>query len=193
VACGDWLLELSDEPVRAPAPAAPASGRGDRTVVYVAGLVSDCLDQAERAREEFQAYLAELGYRFEILPVSGLSSSGVNATFIRDEMQRRPEFADAEQLIVVGHSKGVIDVLEALVTYPELRTRINAVVSLAGAIGGSPLADIAPDLAMTVVRHTPGLDCRDGDGGALQSLRPRVRRDWLARHPLPAEGTTTRS
>jgi hypothetical protein len=37
------------------------------------------------------------------------------------------------------------------------------------------------------MRYFPGSDCSDGDGGALESLRPKVRRTWLAEHALPPE------
>ncbi len=87
--------------------------------------------------------------------------------------------------MVIAHSKGAVDTLEALVTYPELQHKITALVSLAGAVGGSPLADLAPDAMLTIMQNTPGLQCKDGDAGALESLSPRVRRNWLAGNPLP--------
>lgn len=31
------------------------------------------------------------------------------------------------------------------------------------------------------------MDCDGGDHGALASLRPEMRKTWLARHPLPRE------
>jgi len=93
----------------------------------------------------------------------------------------------AEQAEPGGISMGrVVDTLEALLAYPELQSRITAVISLAGAIGGSPLADIAPDVAVSIMRNTPGVQCKDGDGAAFESLSRVVRQEWLATHPLPA-------
>jgi hypothetical protein len=37
-----------------------------------------------------------------------------------------------------------------------------------------------------LLRHFPGATCKPGDGGGVASLRPSVRRSWLADHPLPA-------
>ncbi|UCD70199.1 MAG: hypothetical protein JSW48_05715 [Betaproteobacteria bacterium] len=119
--------------------------------------------------------------------VSGVSSAESNAQFIRASLLDMPELGTARRGVIVGHSKGVVDILEALVTYPELRPKIDAVISLAGAIGGSPLADLAPDAAISIAQNTPGLECKDGDGGALESLRPSVRRSWLANNPLPED------
>jgi hypothetical protein len=156
------------------------------TALFIAGLGSDCIDQTSQARAQFTDYLARYGYRFETLRVSGISSSAYNARHIRDSLLAMPGHGDTRKLVIIGHSKGVVDTLEAIVTYPELQSRINAVVSLAGAVGGSPLADKAPETALSIVQNTPGLNCKNGDAGALESLRPSVRRDWLARHPLPA-------
>jgi len=40
--------------------------------------------------------------------------------------------------VLIGYSKGAADILEAVVAYPEIRSRVAAVVSAAGAVGGSP-------------------------------------------------------
>ena len=58
-------------------------------------------------------------------------------------------------------------------------------VSIAGAIGGSPLAnDISQGLA-NLLQIVPNADCVPGDEGAVESLRTPVRRAWLATHSLP--------
>ena len=62
-----------------------------------------------------------------------------------------------------------------------------AVVSLAGAIGGSPLANDAKQSQADMLRHFPGSTCESGDAGAVESLRPATRRAWLATHPLPTD------
>ena len=89
--------------------------------------------------------------------------------------------------MLVGYSKGAPDVLEAIVDYPEIRPRVAAVVSVAGAVGGSPLANDAEQYQADLLRHFPGATCDAGDGGGVASLRPGVRRAWLAQNPLPSE------
>ena len=42
---------------------------------------------------------------------------------------------------MIAHSKGAVDILEMIVRHPDLATRIDAVVGINGAFGGSPLAD----------------------------------------------------
>ena len=92
--------------------------------------------------------------------------------------------------MLVGYSKGTPDVLEAIVSYPEIRSRLAAVVSIAGAVGGSPLANDAEQYQADLLRHFPGAACDAGDGGGVASLRPAVRRAWLAQNPLPSDVPT---
>jgi hypothetical protein len=61
------------------------------------------------------------------------------------------------------------------------------VVSAAGAVGGSPLANDAEQYQADLLRHFPGAVCEVGDQGAVASLRPATRRAWLAANPLPPE------
>jgi dienelactone hydrolase len=95
--------------------------------------------------------------------------------------------ADGPRLVLIGYSKGAPDILEAVVNYPEIRSRVAAVVSAAGAIGGSPLANDAEQFQADMLRYFPGATCTSGDGGAVDSLRPATRRAWLAQNPLPAD------
>jgi pimeloyl-ACP methyl ester carboxylesterase len=88
-------------------------------------------------------------------------------------------------VVLFGYSKGAPDVLEALVRYPELGERVVAFVSIAGAVGGSALADDATQHQAKLFLHWPKAKCDAGDGGAVASLRPSVRRAWLAENKLP--------
>jgi len=63
-------------------------------------------------------------------------------------------------------------------------------VSVAGAVGGSPLANDAEQYQADLMRHFPGATCDSGDGGGVNSLRTGVRRAWLAQNPLPTSVPT---
>jgi hypothetical protein len=56
-------------------------------------------------------------------------------------------------------------------------------VSAAGAVGGSPLANDAEQYRAEMLRHFPGSTCQSGDGGGVASLRPAERQAWLAPEP----------
>ena len=88
-------------------------------------------------------------------------------------------------LVLVGYSKGAPDILEAIAGYPEIRGRIAAVVSAAGAVGGSPMADEVTQSKLELLKNWPGAECSSGDDGALESLRPATRKAWLADNTLP--------
>ena len=98
-----------------------------------------------------------------------------------------PAEAGGSRLVLIGYSKGAPDILEAVVAYPEMRSRVAAVVSAAGSVGGSALANDAEQYEADLLRHFPGATCSSGDGGAVNSLRPATRKNWLAQNPLPPE------
>jgi len=62
---------------------------------------------------------------------------------------------------------------------------VAAVLSVAGSIGGSPLADNSSQGTLDLSRFAPGAQCDVGDDGAVESLRTDVRQAWLAQHSLP--------
>ena len=72
-------------------------------------------------------------------------------------------------------------------TDPTVAARVAAVVSLGGAINGSPLADRVPEAWLDVLAHMPGLSCEGNDRGAVKSLRRGARLAWLAaQQPAPS-------
>jgi hypothetical protein len=128
----------------------------------------------------------KFGYELRAIQVDALSGSTRNARQIRDAVMAIDQGPGAPRLVLFGYSKGTPDVLEAIVNHPEIRPRVAAVVSVAGAVGGSALANEAEQYQADLLRHFPGAACDSGDGGAVASLRPAVRRAWLAQNPLPA-------
>jgi len=66
-----------------------------------------------------------------------------------------------------------------------LQQRVAAVVSVAGAVGGSPLVNYATQSTLNLLQYFPEAECEPGDEGALESLKPKVRKRWLANHSLP--------
>ena len=87
--------------------------------------------------------------------------------------------------MLIGYSKGAPDTLEALVTYPEIHPYVGAMISVAGAVGGSPLANAAKESQLNLLKHIPDSTCTQGDGHAIESLRPATRRAWMQANPLP--------
>jgi hypothetical protein len=162
-------------------------GRSGRRLVaaVVPGLGWDCFANWVDVKETSATHVRQFGYDMVALKVEGLSSSGANARQIRDAiMAMEPENTEPH-LVLIGYSKGAPDILEAVVSYPEIRHRIAAVVGIAGAIGGSPFAEHVKRSQVKLLRHFPGAECSAGDGGAVESLLPTTRKAWLAENPLP--------
>jgi hypothetical protein len=95
------------------------------------------------------------------------------------------ELEVTERLILLGYSKGATDILHFLVDYPEHAKKVTAVLSGAGVINGTSLADKFADTYENWFQNTPIKACEPGDGGVLKSLKRSVQFPWLAVNPLP--------
>jgi dienelactone hydrolase len=185
--CDDALTRVGADPPGSgrPVPLAPSSRK--LVAAMVAGFGWDCIEAWLEAPGTVGENLRAQGFDFVQIPVEGLSSSTRNAQLIRDAIMNRPAESGSPRLVLIGYSKGAPDILEAIAAYPELRSRVAAVVSAAGAVGGSPLANDAEQYQANLLQHFPGSTCTSGDGGAVASMRPAMRQEWLAAHPLPRE------
>jgi len=153
----------------------------------VLGLGFDCIEEWLQPMGSVAEHVRRYGYDQILLQVDALSGTENNARQIRDALLAMPIEADGPRLVLIGYSKGAPDILDAVVAYPEIRSRIAAVVSAAGSVGGSPLANDAEEYHAGILRHLPGAICTAGDSTAVASLRPSTRRAWLAANPLPPE------
>lgn len=153
----------------------------------VPGIGWDCYAEWLDLEGTTAVHVRQLGYDEVMIKVDALSSSATNARQIRDAIMAMDVDTTAPRLVLIGYSKGAPDILEAVVSYPEIRPRIAAVVAVAGAVGGSPLARDATQAELELVKKWPGADCSEDDNGGIESLRPATRQAWLAEHPLPAD------
>ncbi len=157
----------------------------DLRVVVIPGLMAPCFGEGVRTFGEGLDRLASLGIRAELVPVSGLGGTTFNGRQIVAWLRARIAEEPDARFVLVGFSKGAADALEALALEPALARNVAALVTVAGAIGGSPIPEQIPDsLKKLGVRLAPGR-CEKGDGQALASLSRRARLEFLARHPAP--------
>lgn len=186
--CGEALARVGVEPAGTGMPVNLGLSQRHLVAMVVPGIGYDCFAPWLNPPGTVVAHLKRFGYDATWLNVDALSSSANNARQIRDAiMSTPPPGNDGPRIVLIGYSKGAPDILEAVVNYPEIRSRVAAVVSAAGAVGGSPLANDAEQYQADLLQYFPGATCRPGDGGGVQSLRPGVRKAWLAAHPLPTE------
>jgi pimeloyl-ACP methyl ester carboxylesterase len=187
IECDDYLWRLSDERQ------APARERRlpehdpSLAVLIVPGAFSDCFEGIGKPYQEAAERLRQMGYEISNVDVRGLSGSSENARIIAEAVARQ-DVDPSQRLVLLGYSKGTTDILHFLATYPDLADRVTAVLSVAGAVNGSPLADrySATKYDNWLAKLSMG-KCRPGDGHVLDSLS-RVRQfQWLATHPLPEQ------
>jgi pimeloyl-ACP methyl ester carboxylesterase len=183
--CDEALTRVGTEP---PGPDKPVYlGPSSRKLigVVVPGIGWNCFVDWLDIRQTARKHVRQYGYDTHTLEVDALSAISTNARKIRDGLIAMGEAEDTPRLVLIGYSKGAPEILDALVTYPEIRSRVAAVISIAGAIGGSPLANDATQSQLELLKHWPDAKCISGDGGGVESLRPAVRKAWLAANPLP--------
>jgi hypothetical protein len=184
--CDDALTRLGSEPTASGQPVPLGASGRHLVAAVVPGIGYSCFAKWLQPQGTVNEHVGKYGYALTAIPVDALSGTTVNARQIRDWVMAQDPGPGAPRLVLIGYSKGTPDVLEAIVNHPEIRARVAAVVSIAGAVGGSPLANEAEQYQADVLQHFPGAACDGGDGGGVASLRPAVRRAWLAQHPLPS-------
>jgi hypothetical protein len=179
--CEKLLVRLAGEPEEsAPAPLPAHDPR--LHLLMVPGGFAECFKDAALLPEAVPR-LRSAGYPVSTVPISGRSSSTYNTYRIAAAVAHMQLPADS-RLVLVGYSKGVVDILEFLVQYPSLAARVHAVVSISGSVNGSPVANRYGFLYRAtedwILR-----DCPPGDRGISVDLERERRQSWLARQRFP--------
>ncbi len=185
--CQLALRQFRDEgvPTRQLAPSPPQ--RAKYRVAVALGVGWDCMREIIDEGSLPTELLRASGYDTILVDVEGLSSAERNAQIIAERLLADTD--DKRPLILVGYSKGAADFLVALATYPELARRTAALVTVAGAVGGSPIADHTSRQTTDLLYYSPFGDCAHGDGLVMDSLRPSLRHAWLQDN-LPLSSAT---
>lgn len=185
--CERWLIALSDD---RPANLAPASALAPLTptldIVFIGGIFGECLNGRVDMFSDAREMLMRAGYRLSTAPVRGRAGSAANAAIIRSHILQQQVKAK-RKLLLIAYSKGASDALVALAQFPELADHVAAVLSIAGVVNGSPLADnmVAPYKQFFAdIRSTR---CPVTDGDEIDSLTTRRRFDWLTQNSLPPD------
>lgn len=203
---GAWLHGVT---ARAPTSSPPpelasrfAARAASTSVLVVTGLFGDCLgaqavpfgDGVPRAPgssldEGYRQYddLGLLAMHFVV--VAGRASSAANGQRIAEAIRAEAARPGVERIVLVGYSKGVPDLQHALETMQRdggVPRQVAALVSVAGAVMGTPLADFYESAYDSVSPLVTPFECTPAQGGELASLTRRERVAWLATHRPPA-------
>lgn len=185
--CDVALVRVGKEPPGTGAAVDLGASRRKLVAAFVPGVGWECIQDWMNYQNEFAEHIGQFAYDSHVLKVDGLSGTDNNARQIRDAILGYADNIEPKSLVLVGYSKGAPDILTAVVDYPEILPYVAAVVSVAGAVGGSPLAYDATEGQLDLLRHAPKADCSAGDGKGVESLRPSVRQHWLNENTLPEE------
>jgi len=182
--CDDYLWHLPDEQTAEPLTDSKFVLSSRLRILIVGGAFGDCYAPESTPFADAVTELKSRGLYIQYVPVSGRSSAALNAKIIAEKIATVP-WDVTHPLVLVGYSKGTVDILESLVQYSEVASRVSAVVSIAGAVNGSPIADHFLWLYDELLSSRAVGQCGPGDGGVLTSLTPFERLSWLANHTIP--------
>jgi len=183
--CEQALHRLSGEPVPEGKFVNLGNARLPMRFVIIPGLLEECVADFIQPFSDARPHLDSLGFKTDLIMVSGLGGSAQNASQIREAVASMALTPD-EKLVFIGYSKGAADVLEALVRYPELSSLTSVVVTLAGVVSGTPIADDLPEVLKKFADQMFQGKCRPGEGQAFESLSRKARLAWLSDNRLPA-------
>jgi hypothetical protein len=149
-------------------------------LLIVPGIMNTCIPTAAWA-EGTKHLHDKHGLTVDLIPVpndSSESNAGVISSWVREHSAN-----ESRRLVVLGYSKGAPDLETALASDPDLDSRVAAFVTVAGAVGGSPIADVLPAQADRWVRQYGGMACKGDMSQGYRSLRSDVRKAFRAAHP----------
>ena len=182
--CDRWLWRLADERIADAGPVLPVASLQRLEVLLVTGAFSECVGESSRPFSAGAARLRAADASVRTIVVSGRSGTGHNARQIASALAESPG-DDGRWVVLVGYSKGGLDILRFLVEFPELAARVDAVVGVATPLFGTPLAELAEPAYAALGAKMPHDKCPPGDGEVIASLTPAVAMQWLAANPPP--------
>lgn len=178
---GDCSQYIDATPDGQPASLGPIPNK--YRILVLPGFMSSCVSSTEALGKGQEHLRKEHGLDVEYLQLPNDSSEN-NGKMIADYL-RKHAGSDPRKYILIGYSKGAPDVQVGLAQDPEAAKNVAAFVSLAGAVGGSPVANTIPAM---IDRYTKSLNlgsCQGDIAQAAKSLRSDVRHTFLAEHPDP--------
>jgi hypothetical protein len=160
----------------------------DLVIIIVSGVLWECVSdvalpfgrgKSVDVNTEYD-YLLPRYAAVDVVHVRGIATSEHNAGIVEAAIRKHK---DAANVIVVAYSKGVPDTLEALRRMGgDTPGNLRALVSVAGVVSGSPLADwLNRYKKMLAILPTPGA-CSHINENFLKSISRDRCLHWLAEH-----------
>lgn len=210
------LVKVSDRPLdeflhlppgwsdSAPANTAVMPEMAGTGVLIAPGLFGECVDVQAlpftdgQVRDRSMVYTSayetlqrSLGaHSVAAIPLAGRGGSDTNGERVAQALVRLQNDPAVRSIIVVSYSKGTADTLHAfaqLMRDGQMPSKPLALVSVAGAVMGSPIADRYAHLYASL-QSLIALDaCLGSQGADLASITRQYRRQWLAQIEWPVQ------
>lgn len=174
--CADTLYRFAGE---ADAPRPPVADPSRLHLLFVPGFLASCFPDIHTFGDVMDAAKAQ-GFAVDFLDVEGRSGIAANARALAQRIAALPD--DGRRFVIVAHSKGAVDALQMLVDEPRIAQRTVALVAVAGALQGSPLADRLDGLYGVTFGAFPFSACGKGEGTPVLDLQRAARAAWWSAH-----------
>jgi len=151
--------------------------------LVVPGFGGECLADV-RAFSTSIAHLKEAHHvDIEYFAVAPFASSEENGKSIARRIDGAWSTDSAHRYVLIGYSKGTADILDALRVLDEPKTKIAAVVSVAGVVGGTWVPETFQSL-MQPPRPWIAAGCPGNVQDGAQSILREVRQSFLRQNPI---------
>jgi hypothetical protein len=147
---------------------------------FVPGFFNDCLNRIFHPFMDVSENFRAAGFAVHVFRIAGRATSAENAQRLAKQLNELSP--DPRPFIMVVYSKGLPDVLELLLRYPQTALQVAAIVSIAGVSNGSPLADDLYEFYRDWLAGLPLPGCDRGTGEEVQDLRRDFRLEWWRRN-----------
>jgi hypothetical protein len=154
------------------------------TILRIGGFGAQCLaDTAETFADAGEHLEVVHGLADYHVRVGAFDTSERNAERIRDFVTG---LGPGRRYLVVAHSKGAADMMVALSMYPNELKDVRALITIAGAVGGSHLVDRLEKLNRNLISRLGLPTCLGSaptlGANAIDSMRRTNRQRFLADH-----------
>ncbi|MCK4939454.1 MAG: hypothetical protein KAR80_04110, partial [Rhodospirillaceae bacterium] len=153
-------------------------------IVAVGGYLSACMRWMAPVFGDALSHLKGLGANTTTALVAGRCGTVHNSEIVKDAIESLP-LAENDKVIIIAHSKGVLDTMEMIDRFPQTAKNINALIGVTGPVAGSPLSTELPYLLRKILVDVPLPVCSTADKLALRDLEPQIRKDFLSRFTMP--------
>jgi predicted alpha/beta hydrolase family esterase len=176
--------------------------RASTVVLIVPGLFGDCVaDQSvpfgdgkvrppdEQPTAAYEQYADLRLRRILMLQLPGRATSARNGERLAAAIREEAAQPGVERIVLVAYSKGVPDALHALDAMERsggVPPQVKALVSVGGAVMGTPLADRFEGVYDAISPRVAPFGCSAAEGDELASITRRERLRWMSDHPLPS-------